>query len=67
MMEIIAIQICQAKMSAAALEYDIHVAVSPGGMQDGHSLPNGIRWVVERLVAWLSRYRASTSCTTLPR
>ena len=35
----------------------IHVAVSPGGTREGHFLPNGIRWVVERLFAWLSRYR----------
>ncbi len=25
--------------------------------RDRHFLPNGIRWVVERLFAWLSRYR----------
>ena len=27
------------------------------GTRDGQFLPNGIRWVVERLFAWLSRYR----------
>src|SRR5919112_218356 len=43
--------------AAAALDHDIHVAVSPGGTRDGRFLPNGIRWVVERLFAWLSRYR----------
>ena len=43
--------------AAAALEHDIHVAVSPGGTRDGRFLPNGIRWVVERLFAWMSRYR----------
>jgi hypothetical protein len=31
--------------------------VSPGGTRDGHFLPNGIKWVVERLFAWMSRYR----------
>jgi hypothetical protein len=31
--------------------------VSPGGTRDGCFLPQGIRWVVERLFAWLSRYR----------
>lgn len=41
----------------AALEHDIHVSVSPGGTRDGQFLPIGIRWVVERLFAWLSRYR----------
>ncbi|MFC7688627.1 IS5 family transposase [Paeniroseomonas aquatica] len=46
-----------APFAAAALEHDIHVAVSPGGTRDGRFLPNGIRWVVERLFAWLSRYR----------
>ena len=39
----------------AALDHDIHV--SPGGTRDGLCLPGGIRWVVERLFAWLSRYR----------
>jgi transposase len=43
--------------AAAALEHDIHVSVSPGGTRDGRFLPNGIRWVVERLFAWMSRYR----------
>src|SRR3954451_4254838 len=43
--------------AAAALEHDIHVAVSPGGTRDGRFLPSGIRWVVERLFAWMSRYR----------
>jgi transposase len=46
-----------APFAAAALEHDIHVSVSPGGTRDGRFLPNGIRWVVERLFAWLSRYR----------
>jgi hypothetical protein len=32
-------------------------SVSPGGTRDGRFLPHGIRWVVERLLAWLSRYR----------
>jgi transposase len=41
----------------AALAHDIHVSVSPGGTRDGRFLPRGIRWVVERLFAWLSRYR----------
>jgi hypothetical protein len=41
----------------AALAHDIHVSVSPGGIRDGRFLPSGIRWVVERLFAWLSRYR----------
>ena len=43
--------------AAAALAHDIHAAVSPGGTRDGRFLPSGIRWVVERLFAWLSRYR----------
>ena len=43
--------------AAAALEHDIHVSVSPGGTREGRFLPSGIRWVVERLFAWLSRYR----------
>jgi transposase len=43
--------------AAVALKHDIHVSVSPGGTRDGHFVPNGIRWVVERLFAWLSRYR----------
>ena len=46
-----------APFAAAALEHDIHVSLSPGGTRDGRFLPNGIRWVVERLFAWLSRYR----------
>jgi transposase len=46
-----------APFAAAALEHDIHVSVSPGGTRDGRFLPNGIRWVVERLFAWMSRYR----------
>lgn len=33
------------------------VSVSPGGTWDGRFLPSGVRWVVERLFAWLSRYR----------
>jgi transposase len=43
--------------AAAALGHDIHVSVSLGGTRDGRFLPTGIRWVVERLFAWLSRYR----------
>jgi transposase len=46
-----------APFAATALAHDIHVSVSPGGTRDGHFLPSGIRWVVERLFAWLSRYR----------
>jgi transposase len=46
-----------APFAAAALAHDIHVSVSPGGTRNGRFLPNGIRWVVERLFAWLSRYR----------
>jgi transposase len=46
-----------APFAAAAGEQGIHVSVSPGGTRDGHFLPNGIRWVVERLFAWMSRYR----------
>jgi transposase len=46
-----------APFAAAALEHDIHALVSPGGTRDGRFLPNGVRWVVERLFAWLSRYR----------
>ncbi len=46
-----------APLAAAALEHDIHVSVSPGGTRDGRFLPSGIRWVVERLFAWMSRYR----------
>ena len=55
-----------APFAAAALEHDIHVSISPGGTRDGRFLPNGIRWVVERLFAWLSRYGGSTSSTTAP-
>ncbi|MFL5285144.1 MAG: hypothetical protein ACJ8AW_30255, partial [Rhodopila sp.] len=29
----------------------------PGGTRDGRFLPNGIRWVVERRFAWMSRDR----------
>jgi Transposase DDE domain len=43
--------------AATALVHDIHVSVSPGGTTDGQFIANGIRWVVERLFAWLSRYR----------
>jgi transposase len=43
--------------AAAALDQGIHVSVSPGGTRGGRFLPNGIRWVIERLFAWLSRYR----------
>src|SRR3954469_6461971 len=43
--------------ATAALVHDIPVSVSPGGTRDGRFLPSGIRWVVERLFAWLSRYR----------
>jgi len=46
-----------APFAAAALEQGIHVSVLPGGTRDGRFLPNGIRWVVERLFAWMSRYR----------
>src|SRR3954470_1584488 len=46
-----------APFAAAALAHDIHVSVSPGGTRDGRFLPHGIRWVVERLFAWMSRYR----------
>ena len=46
-----------APFAKAALTHDIHVSVSPGGTRDGRFLPRGIRWVVERLFAWLSRYR----------
>ena len=40
-----------------SLKHDIHVSVSPGATSDGCFLPVGITWVVERLFAWLSRYR----------
>lgn len=43
--------------ATAALAHDVHVSASPGGTRDGRFLPSGIRWVVERLLAWLSRYR----------
>jgi transposase len=43
--------------ATAALAHDIHVSVSPGGTRGGRFLPRGIRWVVERLFAWMSRYR----------
>jgi transposase len=46
-----------APFAEAALDHDIHVSVSPGATSDGRFLPVGIRWVVERLFAWLSRYR----------
>lgn len=46
-----------APFAEKALDHDIHVSVSPGGTREGRFLPNGIRWVVERLFAWLSRYR----------
>jgi transposase len=46
-----------APFAAAARAHDIHVSVSPSGTREGRFLPNGIRWVVERLFAWLSRYR----------
>src|SRR3712207_288767 len=44
-----------APFAAAALVHDIHVSVSPGGTRDGRFLLSGIRWVVERLFAWLDR------------
>src|SRR5919202_749748 len=43
--------------AAAARVHDIHVSASPGGTRDGKFLPSGIRWVVERLFAWMSRDR----------
>jgi transposase len=46
-----------APFAEKALEQDIHVSVSPGGTREGRFLPSGIRWVVERLFAWMSRYR----------
>jgi transposase len=46
-----------APFALAALGYDIHVSVSPGATAEGRFRPAGIRWVVERLFAWLSRYR----------
>jgi Transposase DDE domain len=46
-----------APFAAAALAHDVHVSVLPGGTRDGRFPPRGIRWVVERLLARLSRYR----------
>jgi transposase len=46
-----------AAFAEAALAHDIHVSVSPGGTRGGRFLPRGVRWVIERLFAWLSRYR----------
>jgi transposase len=46
-----------APFAEVALDHDIHVSVSPGATPDGRFLPVGIRWVIERLFAWLSRYR----------
>ena len=46
-----------APFAQAALDYDIHVSVSPGSTSEGRFLPVGMRWVIERLFAWLSRYR----------
>src|SRR4051812_9212189 len=46
-----------APCAAAALEHNNHVLVSPGGTRDGRFLTSGIRWIVERLFAWLSCYR----------
>jgi hypothetical protein len=43
--------------AAALRAHDMEVSVSPGGTSDGQFIPNGVRWVVERLFAWLSRYR----------
>ena len=43
--------------AAAVLEHDIHISISPGSTRDGRFPPNGIRWVVERLFAWLNRYQ----------
>ena len=43
--------------SAAADIEPEYISVSPDGTRDGRFLPSGIRWVVERLFAWLSRYR----------
>lgn len=44
-------------MADAALAHDIHVSVLPRGTQNGRFLPSEIRWVVERLFGWMSRYR----------
>jgi len=46
-----------APFAAAALGHDIHASVSPGGTREGRFPPSGVRWVVERLFAWMSRYR----------
>jgi transposase len=46
-----------APFAAAAPEHDVHVSVPPGGTREGRFPPSGIRRVVERLFAWLSRYR----------
>ena len=46
-----------APFAQTALAHDIHVSVSPGATSEGRFLPVGIRWVIERLFAWLSRYR----------
>jgi transposase len=46
-----------ARFARVALGCDIHVLVSPGATAEGRFRPAGIRWVVERLFAWLSRYR----------
>jgi transposase len=43
--------------AAHVRRHDMAVLVSPGGTPDGQFIPNGVRWVVERLFAWLSRYR----------
>jgi hypothetical protein len=43
--------------AAAVRAHDMEVSVSPGGTPDGQFIPSGVRWVVERLFAWLSRYR----------
>ncbi len=43
--------------AAAGRAHDMEVSVSPGGTPDGQFIPSGVRWVVERLFAWLSRYR----------
>ena len=43
--------------ATAAIEHDIHVSVLPGGTRERRFLPDEIRWVVEQLFAWLSRYR----------
>ena len=43
--------------AAAVRAHDMEVSVSPGGTPDGQFIPSGVRWVLERLFAWLSRYR----------